>query len=68
MITSWHLGCMTTIEWSDEWTVVSNDRGVWVKHVPTGKGWQLAPASALEVKDDKLARTYQRLHGSNKDT
>jgi len=55
------------IEFSDEWTVVSNDRGVWVKHVPSNEAWRLAPASALEAKDDRLARTYQRLQETDED-
>jgi len=51
-----------SIEFPDTWKVVSNDSGVWVKHVPSDKAWKVAPARALTVKDDKLARTYQRLH------
>ena len=57
-----------SIEWSNEWTIVSNELGVWAKHVPSNMGWKVAPASALEAKDDKLARTYQRLHGTEEDT
>jgi len=52
-------------EWSDEWKIVSNDLGVWVKHVPSNTGWKVAPYSALMQKDDELSRTYRRLHESD---
>jgi len=48
-------------EWPDEWTIVSNDRGVWVAHMPSGQAWRLAPASALQAKDDRLAQTYREV-------
>jgi len=54
-------------EWRDEWTIVSNDSGVWVKYAPSGEAWRLAPARTLRVKDDTLSQTYRRLHGSDHD-
>jgi len=59
---------MNQVEWPDDWIVVSNDRGVWVKHAPSRKGWKVAPASALESKDDRLARTYRRVQEVDVDT
>jgi len=55
---------MTQTQWPDEWTIVSNSTGVWVKHVPSGEAWKLAPADVLDVKDDRLARTYRQLRGA----
>jgi len=49
-------------EWPDEWKIVSNDLGVWVKHVPSNTGWKVTSDISLRQKEDLLAQTYQRLH------
>ena len=51
------------IEWPDEWTIVSNEKGVWVRHESSSEAWRLVSTTSLRDHDDGLAQTYRQLHG-----